>query len=103
MYLSANLKPDDEKENRHQPFVDQEMNITIEAEVSKPDAYRDVPEVRVQGAPGRIGPQQSHNGCNHEDDAARGFDCQESLDRSQDALNTASPRRFDWGCVWIGR
>ena len=52
--LAADLEPDDEEEERHQPVVDPVPQIERELGVAEPDRQLGRPELLVRGAPGEL-------------------------------------------------
>ncbi len=85
--LATDLEPDDEEEDRHHPVVDPEMQIALEGEGTQPHAEAEGARARRSFRPGRVCPDQRDGGGGEEENSARRFDGEESLDWSQGALS----------------
>ncbi len=80
--LAADLQSHDEEEDHHQPVVDDPLELALESERTDANAERRVPEVRVALRPWRVRAGE-RDGCRDEQqDAARGFDAKEPLERA---------------------
>jgi hypothetical protein len=58
VHFAPDLEADDEEEDRHQPFVDQEVQRRAHDRRADPERDLGVPEVVVGRAPGRVGPRE---------------------------------------------
>jgi hypothetical protein len=92
VHLATDFKTHDEEENRHQAVVNPKVEIVLKCEAAESNSDWDVPEIRVDRSPRRIGPHERRNGDDHQDNAAGRLDGKKTLDGSENALDAFSGR-----------
>ena len=84
--LAFDLEADEEKEERHQPVVDPEMQLLGELLAGETEGQFGMPETEVARCPGRIGPDQGGHGAGDEQNPAGSFQLGEFLKGLGEAL-----------------
>ena len=87
--LAFDLQADDEEEDRHQPVVDDVVEVLGEMERPDGDVDRRRPQRLVTGAPRRVRPHQRHHRGRRQEYSTGRLDTQEPVQRSSD---TGQPR-----------